>query len=461
VSLRRRIAAAAAVAVAAVAVAVAVLSYVSTRSHLIGEVKGELVHLAQQSDHEHDANAPPPGSGAVPGPGGFRHPGPPERGAAQGIFQVVQANGSILVPAGLPVPRAVLGLARSRSGSLFYDTHVGRAQLHYEIYARWDGQHIDQFALPLVEADSVLHGLLLPYGLLIGGGVLFALLLGAGVPRSALAPIGRFIRRTEDVAKELDRPTRLEETGPAELRRLAASFNRTLDALERSLGTQRNLVADASHELRTPIAALRSNIQIFLESGRLPAQDREGLQESILAELDELTQLVDNVVELARDSGPSVHREPIELDALVRDAVERTQRRAPTITFNLDLDPTMVEGAPDRIGRAVTNVIDNARKWSPQDGTIDVSLRDGLLAVRDRGPGFAAQDLPHVFDRFYRAADARRLPGSGLGLAIVRQSALAHGGVARAGNAPGGGALVEVSFGPTVGRPADRVGLPS
>jgi two-component system sensor histidine kinase MprB len=453
VSLRRRIAAAAAVAVAAVAVAVAVISYVSTRSHLIGEVRGELVHLAEESHHDR-GDGPVPGAGPVPGQTGFPHPGPPERGGAQGIFQVVEPNGSMLVPAGLPVTRAVLALGHSRSASVFYDAHVGSAQLHYEIYARWDGQHIDQFALPLVAADSVLHGLLLPYGLLIGGGILFALLLGTGVSRSALAPIDRFLRRTEDVTSELDRPRRLEETGPAELRRLAATFNQTLDALERSIGAQRNLVADASHELRTPIAALRSDIQIFLEAEQLPAGEREGLQESILAELDELTQLVDNVVELARDSDAGDHREPVELDVIVRDAVDRAQRRAPQISFSLELEPTVVDGAPDRIGRAVTNVIDNARKWSPPDGAIDVRLHDGLLSVRDHGPGFDAQDLPHVFDRFYRAAHARRLPGSGLGLAIVSQAARSHGGTARADNAPGGGAVVEISFGAAIANPA-------
>ncbi len=461
-SLRRRIAVAAALAVAAVAVAISVVGYVSTRSHLIGEVKSELVARAQGALEPHG------------GPGGPEGPGPPDQGrhlpfhpplapglgGAAGYFQVVEPDGKVDFGGELPVTAPVLNVGRRHGGSFFTDAHVHGT--HVEIYTVWDppDAHVVQVALPLTGVDTVANGLLLPYGLLIGGGILFALLLGTAVSRSALAPIGRFIRRTEDVTTELDRPSPLEEAGPVELRRLAATFNQTLAALERSIGAQRNLVADASHELRTPIAALRSNIQIFLEADRLPAQDREGLQESILAELDELTQLVDNVVELARDSAPSAHREPIELDSIVRDAVERTQRRAPTITFNLDLEPTVVEGAPDRIGRAVTNVIDNARKWSPPDGAIDVRLHDGLLAVRDHGPGFDVQDLPHVFDRFYRAADARRLPGSGLGLAIVSQAARSHGGTARAGNASGGGALVEVSFGAPVAQPASGDGPP-
>jgi two-component system sensor histidine kinase MprB len=451
-SLRRRIAAAAAVAVAGAALAVVIISYASTRSHLIGQVQDQLHHLAYNYLQPHDGGAPPSGG---PGPGQnqgeeFNFPGPPEPGAGRGVFQIVQPDGTVAFDGGLPVTSQVRAIARARSGSTFYDAHIGSGHNHYEIYAVWDGpdQHVVQVALPLSQVDSVLHGLLLPYLVLIGGGILIAIVLGLGISRTALRPIDRFVRRTEDVTSELEHPQRLDETGPVELKRLAGTFNQTLDALERSIGAQRNLVADASHELRTPIAALRSNIQIFLESGRLPAEEREDLQSSILAELDQLTQLVDNVVELARDSSASSHREPVELDTLIREAVERTQRRAPGIAFNLDLEPTVVHGAADRIGRAVTNVIDNARKWSSPEGAIDVRLHGGVLTVRDHGPGFKDQDIPHVFDRFYRAADARRLPGSGLGLAIVSQTARAYGGTATAGNAPGGGAVVEVSFGP-------------
>jgi two-component system sensor histidine kinase MprB len=302
-------------------------------------------------------------------------------------------------------------------------------------------------ALPLTGTDAVLSGLLLPYGLLIGGGIVLAALLGLAISRSALRPIDRFVARTERVTRELDRPARLEETDAVELRRLAVSFNQTLDALERSIESQRNLVADASHELRTPIAALRSNIQIFLDADRLPTEEREGLQQSILAELDELTQLVADILELARGSAPNVQVEPVELDTIVREAVERAQRRAPHLQFELELEPTVIAGVAERISRAVTNVVDNARKWSSPAGTIDVQLHQGTLRVRDHGPGFADKDLPHVFDRFYRANLARRMPGSGLGLAIVKQAAGAHGGWVEAANAPDGGAVVTVSFG--------------
>jgi two-component system sensor histidine kinase MprB len=458
VSLRRRIAAAAAVAVAAVAVAVALTGYLTTRSHLRDEVRSELraraaAFLAPHRGDEDNGGAGRSGGGQ---PGNFPVPGPPI-GGAQGVFQTVDTSGAVRRQPGaalLPVSQQVRDIVRNRSGTAFYGAHV--QSQHVEIYAAWDApdQHVVMVALSLADDDAVLHGLLLPYLLLIGGGILLAALLGLAISRSALRPIERFVARTERVTKELEHPARLEETDAVELRRLASSFNQTLDALERSIEAQRQLVADASHELRTPIAALRSNIQIFLESGRLPAHEREDLQQSILAELDELTQIVADVLELARGSAPSLRVEPVELDTIVREAVERTQRRATDLRFELDLEPTVVNGVTERIARAVANVIDNARKWSPPDGEIEVRLAHGRLTVRDHGPGFAAKDLPHVFDRFYRADQARRMPGSGLGLAIVKQTAQAHGGDATAANAPDGGAIVSVSFAGSLARTA-------
>ncbi len=349
----------------------------------------------------------------------------------------------------LPVDAAVRKIARQAKGSYYRSATV--RGIHVEVLTigdRYDHKAVE-VALPLTSVDSVLSGLLLTYALLIGGGVILAGLLGALIARGAVAPIERFSEKTEQVTSALDRPRRLDETGATELRRLAASFNETLDALERSITAQRHLIADASHELRTPMAALRSNIQIFLESHRLPAPEREDLQGAIVAELDELTQLVSDVLELARGTTPSEHTEALELDVIVRDAAARAQRRAPQMSFELELDPTVIVNSPDRVARAVTNVIDNARKWSPPAGPVEVLLRDDQLTVRDHGPGFKAADLGHVFDRFYRADEARRMSGSGLGLAIVKQAAEAHGGFAQAANAPSGGALLRISFGPS------------
>ena len=165
-----------------------------------------------------------------------------------------------------------------------------------------------------------------------------------------------------------------------------------------------------------------------------------------MEELDELTSLVSDVVELARGSGPVAVREEVRLDEIVAAAVERTRRRG-ELRFDLELEPSVVRGDPDRIARAVSNLLDNARKWSPADGLVEVALSDGVLSVRDHGPGFDEADVPKVFERFYRAEQARKLPGSGLGLAIVRQTADAHGGYVRAENPAGGGARLVVSFG--------------
>ena len=285
---------------------------------------------------------------------------------------------------------------------------------------------------------------------MIGAGIALAALVGRLVGRGALRPIARFVQRTENVTGALDGSQRLEETGPSELVRLAASFNRTLDALERSVQAQRHLVADASHELRTPISALRSNIQIFLRSDRLPVEEQRAMQESIIAELDELTQLVADVVELARGAEPAEQAQLVRLDEVVGDVVERTRRRAPSLRFESRLEPTAILDVPERLSRAVTNMLDNARKWSPEDGVVEVTLADGTVTVRDHGAGFTEADLPHVFERFYRAAAARRMPGSGLGLAIVRQAAESRGGWVSAANAPDGGAVVSANFGPPV-----------
>ncbi|MGZ4201978.1 MAG: sensor histidine kinase, partial [Thermoleophilaceae bacterium] len=270
---------------------------------------------------------------------------------------------------------------------------------------------------------------------------------GQLVARTALAPVSRFTRRTEALTADPDLSARLEVKGDDELARLAQSFNATLDALERSVESQRHLVADASHELRTPIASLRANIQMLSDAERLPREERDSLRADIIGELDALTALVADVVDLARGTEPRQAADDVALDRIAEQALEVARRRAPGLRFEAQLEPTLVRGTPDRIARAVANLLDNAAKWSGEQGLVEVSLRDGVLSVRDHGPGFDEQDLPHVFDRFYRADEARRLPGSGLGLAIVRQTAEAHGGWVRAGNADGGGAQLEVWFG--------------
>jgi two-component system sensor histidine kinase MprB len=453
-SLRRQITAATTVAVAAVALMVGVAGYLSAQSHLIGDTRSQLRLRAKSFLQANN------GSAGTPSGSGKDHmdgtPRAPAFGGAPGDFQVVFANGTVTAVGSathdLPVTAQVKAIARTGRGSFYQSVTVKGTHLEMLTVASPKDHAAVEVALPLTEVDSVLHGLLITYALLVAAGVTLAGLIGTLVARAALRPIYRFTDRTEVVTRDLHTSVRLEGGGATELQRLAGSFNQTLDALERSIQAQRHLIADASHELRTPMAALRSNIQIFLEAEALPPEERAELQEAIVAELDELTQLVADVLDLARGASPSDHIEAIELDVLVHEAITRARRRAPQLEFEAELEPTVISNAPERVARAIGNVIENACKWSPPDRPVEVTLRDGVFRVRDYGPGFKPSDIAHVFDRFYRADESRRLPGSGLGLSIVRQAAEAYGGNALAKNAPDGGAVIEVVFG---SRPAE------
>jgi two-component system sensor histidine kinase MprB len=239
---------------------------------------------------------------------------------------------------------------------------------------------------------------------------------------------------------------RLEVGGDDELGRLAGSFNTTLDALERSVEAQRQLVADASHELRTPVASLRTNIEVLQRGADLAPEDREELLEDMVTQADELTNLVGDVVDVARRGESDADFQEVSLHEIVAGVIARARRLAPQSEIVDELSPWVVTGAPERLTRLVANLVDNAVKWSPPGKRVEVRLTDGELTVRDHGPGIDPEDLPHVFDRFYRATSARGLPGSGLGLAIVRQVAEAHGATAVAENAEGGGARFRIRF---------------
>jgi signal transduction histidine kinase len=218
-----------------------------------------------------------------------------------------------------------------------------------------------------------------------------------------------------------------------------------LTALDESQQAQQQLIADASHELRTPLTAHRANIELLARPD-LPVERRQRVLGAAVRGIEELSALVGDLIQAARDGRSIDAREPLALDELMAAALERAQRRASELRFESRLEPYRLVGARARLERAVDNVLDNAIKWSPQGGTVDVRLVDGTLTVRDRGPGIAEADLPHVFDRFYRAASARALPGSGLGLAIVKQTIDDHGGSVTVANADGGGTRVTLRF---------------
>jgi two-component system, OmpR family, sensor histidine kinase MprB len=476
-SLRARMGLGAGVAVAVAVIAVAVSAYAGTSSELRGQIDNSLRKLTT------NILAPPPnqGNGGPGRPGGqfqsgigFRAfgEGPCERdegtgidarnapsfGGAAGTVTLIypsSCGGGSYVPTAqaskIPIDSRMKTLADTGSGQYFTEMHVNGT--HIRVLVTGIGRDgALAVALPLTEVDTSLSSQLLLLTVIAAAGIALAALLGFLVARTAIAPITRFTRQTEAIAAkpELIESERVKVEGTDELARLARTFNTTLDALERSIESQRNLVADASHELRTPIASIRANLQLLRDEELLSLEDRAALRGDMIHELDELTALVSDVVELARGSKPSAAPGEVRVDEIAGDAVERTRRRAPELTIEAALEPTLVHGEGERIARAVSNLLDNARKWNPPGETIEVELRGGTLSVRDHGPGFHEEDLPVVFDRFHRARDARSKPGSGLGLAIVRQAAEAHGGFAEASNAPGGGALLRLNFGPVL-----------
>ncbi len=274
-----------------------------------------------------------------------------------------------------------------------------------------------------------------------GGGIVAAAIIGLAVARSALMPVRRLSAAADTIARtEEIKP--IAVTGDDELASLASSFNKMLASLAASRERERRLVADAGHELRTPLTSLRTNLELLAQADRrggLSREQRDEILADATAQVEELSTLVGDLVELARDEPVQRAPEPVDLAVLVDRAVERVRRRTQA-TFDVHAEPWWVVGEPAILERAVTNLLDNAAKWSPPDGVVTVRLSEGTLTVRDTGPGINDADLPMVFERFYRADDARTMPGSGLGLAIVRQAAERHGGHVTAANGAGRGA---------------------
>jgi two-component system, OmpR family, sensor histidine kinase MprB len=307
-----------------------------------------------------------------------------------------------------------------------------------------------QVALSLNDTDHVLSWIRLLFlaisSLAVGGAAVVALF----VARAALRPVERLTADAERIATTRDLRSVADDRGTDELGRLARAFNTMLGALADSITAQRQLVADASHELRTPLTTARTNLESMqLHPEMAPTEQRRSIDAAV-GELGEMTHLIDELVELARGDVQESKHEPVRLDLLAREATVVAARRSQR-DFRVVTDVTLVSGSPAELTRAISNLLDNAVKWSPADTPVEVTVSAGVCAVRDHGPGITAEDLPHVFDRFYRAAAARTLPGSGLGLAIVRQVAEAHGGTATAETAEGGGTVfsLRLPLGPT------------
>ena len=339
----------------------------------------------------------------------------------------------------LPVNQRVLDVVAHRRGAYYanIDVSVGGQNVSLREYVVPRGDGAVMTVLPLEPTTHALARIRF-WILLIGGlGIAAAAGLAALVATAVLRPVRRLTAAAETVAATGNLAERVEADGSDELGRLATRFNAMLAALEESVGRQRRLVADASHELRTPLTAARTNVDLLRE-GKLPEEEVRHALDEASTELGALTALLSDLVELARGEERKLRVEEVQLDDLVAATVERARARAPRATFVTSLSPTLVRVDPVLLERAVSNLLDNAVKYSPEGAPIEVSVRDGEVVVADHGPGIAEEDLPRIFDRFYRAASARAKPGAGLGLAIVREAAEAHGGTATAESSPRG-----------------------
>jgi two-component system sensor histidine kinase MprB len=456
-SLRKRLGLAAACAVG-IAVLIAVLvCYFVVRNELRGQVddalKAQAVSVLQ--------------SGRL----GSELPGlPPNAGGPAPYAQLVLADGSVrtLNSLQLPVDSTARAVANGRRSGVLEDVTVGGSHLRliaFHAYLPTGEPVAVQLARPLAGVDNVLSHLRLILAVLLLGGIALAAALGRLAARRVLAPLAEVTRTAQVIGETDDLSQRIEVRQDDEVGRLATRFNTMLGRLEASRGAldesvraQRRLVADASHELRTPVTSLRTNIEVLLIGAELSDEERRRLLADVVEQSEELSALVSDLIELARGDEPVAGAEDVRLDRVVEESVARARRNAPALHFETHLEPVTVEGHAERLARAVNNLLDNAARHSPSGGTVEVTVDTSGVTVRDHGEGIDPAEMPHLFDRFFRGSSTRGEQGSGLGLAIVKQVVEQHGGSAAASNAPDGGAVFTLRL-PGVATDAELPGI--
>ncbi len=462
-SFQARLTLVAAAAVAITVVAATAVIYLVVQKVVLDEVDNSLKHRADNTTVQENLTATPTRRGTgltyvvqrqtvvVP---------PPDPGGPGGFVQLVKPDGSVVLDQGAAEGSDVLAprlpttaqdrlVASGDAPAYFRNDSVGG--VHVRIYtSEISDPRVGTLAVelgrPLTEAESILGLLKVFLGAVSVAGIVLGALLGRLIARAALGPIGRLRAAVDHVTETRDMSRRVPDEGTDELGRLGSHFNRMLEALDQSLRTQRQLVADASHELRTPLASLRTNIEVLQRSPDLPEPDRGRLLKDVVAQVEQLTRLIGDLIDLARGDQVPEEREEVRLDWIVAAAVERAAINWPAVHFQSDLSESVVLGQAGRLDRAVSNLLDNAGKWSPPGGVVAVRVTDHELLVRDHGPGIEPADLPYVFDRFWRAPAARAMPGSGLGLSIVRQVANSHGATVTAELPRDGGTLMRLEF---------------
>jgi two-component system, OmpR family, sensor histidine kinase MprB len=442
VALRGRLTLMSAVIVGVVLVLAAVVAYAAVHGQLRGQVDDAL--RGNAAFYQRVAARV---SGGPGGPRGGEAP-PPNLGGPGGYAQVVRPDGTAigLGPTSglaLPVTREALAAATGDSDGGFSDVHVEGLHLRVLTAPLGDIGAV-QVARPLNDADRVLDRLRVVLIVLVLAGTALAAAASRLFSRRAIAPVTDLTEAAEHIEATGDLGRRVDAAGDDEVGRMAARFNAMLARLQTSQSQQRQLVADASHELRTPVTSLRTNVEVLRDAPAMSEADRRVLLDDVVEQAEELGNLVGDLISLARDGEAPPATEDVRLDDLVSEAVVRARRHAPQADFQLLSEPSVVAGAPDRLGRAINNLLDNAAQHSDR---IEVRVAsDGTVSVRDHGPGIPEADVPHLFDRFYRGATARGRPGSGLGLAIVRQVAESHGGSVRVESPEDGGARFVLSL---------------
>ncbi|WP_019887524.1 sensor histidine kinase [Streptomyces purpureus] len=449
--LRSRLALLTATAVAVAVAAVAVVCWFVTRAQLHDELDTSLRNTSAPTGTIRDARVAC-GSTAAPPPG--------QRTFA--YIQIVLPDGQRCTPPYYQPVKVTTADVRVANGLVDEALHTSTTDDGTEVRVHTARQQVgvERFTVsvsrPLTEIDSTLNQLALLLSLLAGVGVVGAGAAGLWVARAGLKPVDRLTGAVEHVARTEDLTVRIPVEGEDEIARLSRSFNAMTAALATSRDRQAQLIADAGHELRTPLTSLRTNIELLArseETGRaIPPDDRRALMASVKAQMTELAALIGDLQELSRPD--AAHQGPLEVVALhdiVDAALERARLRGPELTFTAELRPWYVRAEPAALERALVNVLDNAVKFSPPGGRVEVALTGGELSVRDHGPGIPADELPHVFERFWRSPSARSLPGSGLGLSIVARTVQQTGGTVALSAAEGGGtrAVVRLPGAPT------------
>jgi two-component system, OmpR family, sensor histidine kinase MprB len=453
VTLRKRLSMVAAVSVGIAVLIAIVVCYMVVRNQLEDQVTSALNAQAVQALQGSGVSLTPP---KIPASAGGPAP----------YVQIVLPNGDTRTTTGLqlPVDQHVLSVANQTAGTFITDVHVGDNHLRVlTMQASYQGIPVAlQLARPLNGIDNILQDLRIILAVLLAACIAVAAALGRVGARRVLRPLGEMAEAAQHIGETEDLSGRIRVHADDEVGQLARRFNTMLDrlegsraALDQSMRAQRQLVADASHELRTPVTSLRTNIEVLLEGGELDPEDRQRLLADVVEQSEELAALVNDLIELARGDQPGADTDDVRLDWVAEESLARARRNAPNVRFDATLVPTLIDGIPERLGRAINNLLDNAARHSPPGGTVEVRVDPKGVVVRDHGSGVAREDQPYVFDRFFRGRSARGSQGSGLGLAIVRQVTEQHGGSVSVTNAPDGGAVFTLRL---PGTPTEAVG---